>query len=193
MADDYICPPFERVGRFLLIEPEELAGLRRRIAALEAELAARTPIVSAESVTESLDVIRREAEERLKPQYYRCKDGTVAETRELVEGSVFADYDAAGECLGVEVLGSPKYREATWPAPIPCGERMPEPGVWVMIFNELTPCWERAWYTDEPEKLWATDRGVIRAKEIAWWMPLLPEPPDRRQDAGTRADAEGHA
>ena len=36
--------------------------------------------------------------------YFRVRKGKVAETREFEDGSVFADYDNAGNLLGVEML-----------------------------------------------------------------------------------------
>jgi hypothetical protein len=36
--------------------------------------------------------------------YFRIREGEVAETKEVVEGSAFADYDADGWLLGVELL-----------------------------------------------------------------------------------------
>jgi uncharacterized protein YuzE len=37
--------------------------------------------------------------------YLRVRSGTVAQTVEVVEGVVFADYDSQGILLGVELLG----------------------------------------------------------------------------------------
>lgn len=36
--------------------------------------------------------------------YVRVQKGTVARTKELVKGRVFADYGKCGEILGVEIL-----------------------------------------------------------------------------------------
>lgn len=41
---------------------------------------------------------------RLTAAYLRVRQGQVAETREVMEGKVFADYDASGALLGVEFL-----------------------------------------------------------------------------------------
>ena len=39
------------------------------------------------------------------PSYIRIREGKVAETRELGDtGDVFADYDAAGNIIGIEFL-----------------------------------------------------------------------------------------
>jgi len=40
----------------------------------------------------------------LRAAYLRVREGEVAETRELAEGRAFADYDAAGLLLGIELL-----------------------------------------------------------------------------------------
>ncbi len=37
--------------------------------------------------------------------YLRVRDGEVAETKEVEEGIVYADYDAHGSLLGIELLG----------------------------------------------------------------------------------------
>jgi len=37
--------------------------------------------------------------------YLRVRQGDVAETKELEEGVVYADYDSAGLLLGIELLG----------------------------------------------------------------------------------------
>ena len=37
--------------------------------------------------------------------YLRVRDGEVAETKEVEEGVVYADYDAHGSLLGIELLG----------------------------------------------------------------------------------------
>jgi hypothetical protein len=37
--------------------------------------------------------------------YLRVREGEVAETKELTEGVAYADYDAAGSLLGIELLG----------------------------------------------------------------------------------------
>jgi hypothetical protein len=38
--------------------------------------------------------------------YLRVRDGDVAETKEVKEGIVYADYDPDGSLLGVELLGT---------------------------------------------------------------------------------------
>ncbi len=38
--------------------------------------------------------------------YLRVRAGDVAETKEVEEGIVYADYDSHGELLGIELLGS---------------------------------------------------------------------------------------
>jgi uncharacterized protein YuzE len=38
--------------------------------------------------------------------YLRVRDGKVAETKEVEGGVVYADYDAPGSLLGIELLGS---------------------------------------------------------------------------------------
>jgi uncharacterized protein YuzE len=43
---------------------------------------------------------------RVLAAYFRLRQGEVAETREVVEGKAFADYDEAGILLGVELLGA---------------------------------------------------------------------------------------
>lgn len=40
----------------------------------------------------------------IRAAYVRVRAGEAAETREVVEGRAFADYDAAGLLLGVELL-----------------------------------------------------------------------------------------
>jgi len=42
---------------------------------------------------------------RVVAAYLRIRQGQVAETKEVKEGSAFADYDAAGLLLGIEILG----------------------------------------------------------------------------------------
>ena len=37
--------------------------------------------------------------------YLRVRDGEVAETKEVEEGIVYADYDSDGTLLGIELLG----------------------------------------------------------------------------------------
>jgi len=37
--------------------------------------------------------------------YLRVRPGKAAETREFADGNAFADYDTAGNLLGVEILG----------------------------------------------------------------------------------------
>ncbi len=37
--------------------------------------------------------------------YLRTREGTVAQTKEIKEGLVYADYDADGQLLGIELLG----------------------------------------------------------------------------------------
>jgi len=37
--------------------------------------------------------------------YLRVRDGKVAQTKEVVEGIVYADYDGDGLLLGIELLG----------------------------------------------------------------------------------------
>jgi hypothetical protein len=59
-----------------------------------------------QKVTAERDALREEVQ-RLRNRtltYLKAADGRVAETRELVDGKVFADFDAAGELLGIEVL-----------------------------------------------------------------------------------------
>jgi uncharacterized protein YuzE len=38
--------------------------------------------------------------------YLRVRDGEVAETKEVEGGVIYADYDAHGSLLGIELLGS---------------------------------------------------------------------------------------
>ena len=40
----------------------------------------------------------------VRAAYLRVREGEVAETREVAEGRAFADYDATGALLGVELL-----------------------------------------------------------------------------------------
>jgi uncharacterized protein YuzE len=40
--------------------------------------------------------------------YFQVRKGKVSETREFEDGNVFADYNARGELLGIEVLGPAK-------------------------------------------------------------------------------------
>ena len=40
----------------------------------------------------------------IRAAYLRVREGEVADTREVAEGSAFADYDAEGVLLGVELL-----------------------------------------------------------------------------------------
>ncbi len=40
----------------------------------------------------------------IRAAYLRVRQGEVAETREVVEGTTFADYDANGRLLGIELL-----------------------------------------------------------------------------------------
>jgi hypothetical protein len=42
---------------------------------------------------------------RVVAVYFRIREGAVAETREIKEGDAFADYDADGLLLGIELLG----------------------------------------------------------------------------------------
>jgi hypothetical protein len=42
---------------------------------------------------------------RLIAAYLRVREGEVAETKEIAEGIAYADYDAQGLLLGVELLG----------------------------------------------------------------------------------------
>ena len=37
--------------------------------------------------------------------YLRVREGEVAQTKEVIEGNVYADYDADGLLLGIELLG----------------------------------------------------------------------------------------
>jgi uncharacterized protein YuzE len=41
---------------------------------------------------------------RVQAVYFYVREGAAAETREISEGRAFADYDAAGQLLGVELL-----------------------------------------------------------------------------------------
>ncbi|MBL8793929.1 MAG: DUF2283 domain-containing protein [Planctomycetia bacterium] len=41
----------------------------------------------------------------IRAAYLRVRNGTVHETREVAEGRAFADYDAQGLLLGIELLG----------------------------------------------------------------------------------------
>jgi uncharacterized protein YuzE len=41
---------------------------------------------------------------RVRAAYLKVRDGAADETREVVEGSAFADYDAEGRLLGIEFL-----------------------------------------------------------------------------------------
>jgi uncharacterized protein YuzE len=41
---------------------------------------------------------------RVMAVYFYLRQGVTEETREIVEGKAFADYDAGGELLGVELL-----------------------------------------------------------------------------------------
>jgi uncharacterized protein YuzE len=45
-----------------------------------------------------------EATGGIRAAYLRVRKGEVAETREVAEGRVFADYDANGTLLGIELL-----------------------------------------------------------------------------------------
>jgi uncharacterized protein YuzE len=40
----------------------------------------------------------------IRAAYLRVRQGEVAETREVAEGTAFADYDAGGLLLGIEIL-----------------------------------------------------------------------------------------
>lgn len=51
-----------------------------------------------------VDVSVDEASGRLLAAYFRVRRGKVADTGEVVDGRVNADYDAAGRLLGVEML-----------------------------------------------------------------------------------------
>jgi uncharacterized protein YuzE len=42
---------------------------------------------------------------RAVAMYLRAREGEVAETKEIKEGSAYADYDADGVLLGIELLG----------------------------------------------------------------------------------------
>jgi hypothetical protein len=42
--------------------------------------------------------------------YLRVREGEVAETKEIEEGVAYADYDAAGLLLGIELLSSSQVR-----------------------------------------------------------------------------------
>ncbi len=41
----------------------------------------------------------------IRAAYLRVREGEVAETREVAEGRVYADYDANDSLLGIELLG----------------------------------------------------------------------------------------
>jgi uncharacterized protein YuzE len=41
----------------------------------------------------------------LKAVYFRVRKGKVYETKELVDGTAYADYDRHGALLGIELLG----------------------------------------------------------------------------------------
>lgn len=45
--------------------------------------------------------------------YHQVHTGTIARTEELVEGTLFADFDAGGNLLGVEILAQPKEKETS--------------------------------------------------------------------------------
>lgn len=49
----------------------------------------------------------------VRAAYLRVRKGQVAETREVVEGRVFADYDANGTLLGIELLAPCNLEELT--------------------------------------------------------------------------------
>lgn len=52
-----------------------------------------------------VDVSVDEQTGRVQAVYFRVRKGKVAETIEVVDGKVNADYDAQGQLLGVEMLG----------------------------------------------------------------------------------------
>lgn len=51
-----------------------------------------------------LDLSVDEATGRVRAAYLRVREGLVHETREAAEGRAFADYDAQGLLLGIELL-----------------------------------------------------------------------------------------
>ena len=51
-----------------------------------------------------LDVSVDETTGTVRAAYLRVRDGSVHETREIVEGRAFADYSAEGLLLGIELL-----------------------------------------------------------------------------------------
>jgi uncharacterized protein YuzE len=52
-----------------------------------------------------LDVSFNEKTGVIRAAYLRIRAGAVHETREVSAGSAFADYDKAGQLLGIELLG----------------------------------------------------------------------------------------
>jgi hypothetical protein len=52
----------------------------------------------------ALQVSVNEETGSIRAAYLRVREGKVAETREVAEGQAFADYDASGTLLGVELL-----------------------------------------------------------------------------------------
>jgi len=52
-----------------------------------------------------LEVSVDEATGTIRAAYVRVREGQVCETREVENGSVFADYDQNGVLLGFELLG----------------------------------------------------------------------------------------
>lgn len=59
---------------------------------------------------------------RVQAVYFYVREGTTAETREIIEGRAMADYDAEGHLLGVELLAPCTVRILETIA-----EREPEP------------------------------------------------------------------
>ncbi len=55
--------------------------------------------------TFTISVSVEEESGRLLAAYFRVREGAVADTKELGEGKLFADYDAEGHLLGLELLG----------------------------------------------------------------------------------------
>jgi uncharacterized protein YuzE len=52
-----------------------------------------------------MDISLDKATGMLKAVYFKIRAGKASETREFDNGNAFADYDAKGQLLGVEVLG----------------------------------------------------------------------------------------
>lgn len=60
---------------------------------------------------------------QVRAAYFRLRVGEVNETREVAEGRAFADYDASGSLLGIELLAPCEIDElidlaATEPEPV---------------------------------------------------------------------------